>query len=54
MEVALEIIDKFSRGEFPEGMMYWPDTKMYKDSWAKTIAAAPSSTPKRASVASRP
>ena len=40
MDVALEIIDKFSRGEFPEAMMYWPDTKMYKDSWAKTIAAA--------------
>jgi len=40
MEVALEIIDKFSRGKFPEALMYWPNTKAYKDTWAKTIAAA--------------
>ena len=40
MEVALEIIDKFSRGTFPEALMYWPDTTAYKDTWAKTIAAA--------------
>ena len=40
MEVALEIIDSFSRGEFPEAIMYWPDGKAYKDTWAKTIAAA--------------
>jgi len=40
MEVALAIIDSFSRGEFPEALMYWPDGKPYKDIWAKTIAAA--------------
>jgi hypothetical protein len=40
MEVALEVIDSFSRGEFPEAMMYFPDTKPYKEAWAKTIDAA--------------
>jgi hypothetical protein len=40
MEVALEIIDRFSRAEFPEAMMYYPDTKPYKDAWLKTIDAA--------------
>jgi len=40
MEVALEIIDMFSRGTFPEALMYYPDTRAYKDTWAKTIAAA--------------
>jgi hypothetical protein len=40
MEVALEIIDSFSRGTFPEKLMYWPDGKMYRSTWEKTIAAA--------------
>jgi hypothetical protein len=40
MEVALEIIDAFSRGEFPEAIMYWPDSQAYEDTWAKTIEAA--------------
>ena len=40
MEVALEVIDSFSRAEFPEAMMYYPDTKPYKQAWAKTIDAA--------------
>jgi hypothetical protein len=40
MEVALEVIDKFSRAEFPEAMMYFPDTKPYKNAWMKTIDAA--------------
>jgi len=40
MEVAMEIIDSFSRGTFPDGLMYWPDSKMYRSSWDKTIAAA--------------
>jgi hypothetical protein len=40
MEVALAIIDSFSRGTFPEAIMYWPDSKMYKSTWEKTIAAA--------------
>jgi hypothetical protein len=40
MEVALAIIDSFSRGTFPEKLMYWPDGKMYRTTWEKTIAAA--------------
>ena len=40
MEVALAIIDSFSRGTFPEAIMYWPDSKMYRSTWEKTIAAA--------------
>jgi hypothetical protein len=37
---ALEIIDAFSRGAFPQAIFYGPDTKQYKNTWAKTIAAA--------------
>jgi hypothetical protein len=40
MEVALEVIDTFSRGTFPEAMMYYPDSKPYRDAWMKTIDAA--------------
>jgi hypothetical protein len=40
MAVALEIIDSFSRGTFPEKLMYWPDGTMYRSAWDKTIAAA--------------
>jgi hypothetical protein len=40
LAVALEIIDSFSRGTFPEKLMYFPDTKMYRSAWEKTIAAA--------------
>ena len=40
VEVAFEIIDSFSRATFPEAIMYYPDTKPYKDAWTKTIAAA--------------
>lgn len=40
MEVAMEIIDSFSRGKFPEKLMYWPDSKMYRTAWDKTIDAA--------------
>jgi hypothetical protein len=40
MAVALEIIDSFSRGTFPDAMMYWPDGPMYRSAWEKTIAAA--------------
>jgi len=40
MAVAMKIIDSFSRGTFPEALMYWPDSKMYRSSWEKTIAAA--------------
>jgi len=40
VQAALQIIDSFSRAEFPETLMYWPDSKAYKGAWAKTIAAA--------------
>ena len=40
MEVAMEIIDSFSRGTFPDKLMYWPDSAMYRSAWDKTIAAA--------------
>jgi hypothetical protein len=40
MEVAMEIIDLFSRGTYPDAIMYYPDTDMYKSAWAKTIEAA--------------
>jgi len=38
--VAMEIIDSFSRGTFPDALMYWPDGRMYRNSWEKTIEAA--------------
>jgi hypothetical protein len=37
---ALEIIDAFSRAAFPDAIFYGPDTKAYKNAWARTIAAA--------------
>ncbi len=40
IKAASQIIDAFSRGKFPEKLMYWPDSQNYKDAWAKTIAAA--------------
>jgi hypothetical protein len=38
--VALELIGLFSQGEFPEALIYKPDSQPYKDAWAKTVAAA--------------
>jgi hypothetical protein len=38
--VALELIGLFSQGEFPEALMYTPDSAPYKSAWAKTVAAA--------------
>ncbi|MFN0056645.1 MAG: DUF3604 domain-containing protein [Planctomycetales bacterium] len=38
--VALELIDLFSRGKLPESLVYYPDTKMYRSAWHKTIEAA--------------
>jgi len=38
--VALELIGKFSQGQFPEALIYTPDSAPYKDAWAKTVAAA--------------
>ncbi len=40
VQAALEIIDSFSRGTFPEALMYRPNSQAYKDAWGKTIAAA--------------
>jgi hypothetical protein len=40
MSVAMEVIDSFSRAQFPEALMYFPDSKPYKQAWAKTIEAA--------------
>ena len=38
--VAYEIIKLFANAEFPEDLMYWPDTKAYKSTWQRTIDAA--------------
>ncbi len=38
--VALELIGLFSQGEFPEALIYKPDSQPYKDAWAKTVDAA--------------
>lgn len=38
--VALEIIDLFSAGKYPPELVYTPDSKAYKDAWAKTLDAA--------------
>ena len=38
--VALELIGKFSQGQFPQALIYTPDSAPYKDAWAKTVEAA--------------
>ncbi len=38
--VALELIGMFSQGEFPEALMYTPDSKPYKAAWARTVEHA--------------
>jgi hypothetical protein len=40
MDVALEIIDSFSRATFPDELMYWPDSTAYRNAWERTIDAA--------------
>ena len=40
VSVALELISRFSQGNFPEGLIYAPDTGMYKSVWQSTIDAA--------------
>ncbi len=40
VSVALEIISKFSQGEFPEALAYTPDSAPYKAVWQETIKAA--------------
>jgi hypothetical protein len=38
--VAMELIGLFSQGKFPPALAYTPDSKPYKDAWAKTVDAA--------------
>jgi hypothetical protein len=38
--VALELIGKFSQGEFPETLIYRPDSAPYRAAWDATIEAA--------------
>jgi hypothetical protein len=38
--VALELIGLFSQGEFPEALMYTPDSKPYKMAWESTVKLA--------------
>jgi len=38
--VAIELIGLFSQGEFPESLIYFPDSKPYKDAWKKTVGFA--------------
>lgn len=40
VSVALELIGMFSQGEFPDGLMYTPESKPYKMAWEKTVNAA--------------
>ena len=37
---ALDIIDKFSRGTFPQALMYYPGTPAYGAAWKQTLDAA--------------
>jgi hypothetical protein len=38
--VAIELIGLFSQGQFPEGLVYAPDSAPYKAAWQQTIDAA--------------
>jgi hypothetical protein len=38
--VAYEMIGLFANGNFPDNLMYWPDTAPYKSVWQRTIDAA--------------
>jgi hypothetical protein len=38
--VALELIGLFSQGEFPEALVYTPDSAPYRSAWQATVAAA--------------
>ena len=40
VDVALELIGLFSQGNFPEGLMYWPDEAPYKAVWKETVESA--------------
>ncbi len=38
--VALEIIQKFSIGQFPKALLFAPDSKPYRNAWDRIIASA--------------
>jgi len=40
VSVAIELIGLFSQGNFPETLMYTPDSAPYKSAWARTVEAA--------------
>ncbi len=40
VQVAMEIIDLFSRGEFPEALAFLPGSDAYRSAWGETIKAA--------------
>ena len=40
VNVALDIIGKFSQGKFPESLKYTPDSKAFRSVWQETIDAA--------------
>jgi hypothetical protein len=40
VEAALEIIDAFSRGTFPEALIYLPGSAPYRSTWQQIIGAA--------------
>jgi hypothetical protein len=40
VNVALELIGKFSQGKFPEGLLYTPDSAPYRAAWDATVDAA--------------
>ena len=40
VEVALEVIDRFSKGTFPPALESRPGTKTYRDAWEQTVNAA--------------
>jgi hypothetical protein len=40
VKAAMEIIDAFSRGKFPEALQYLPGTAAYRSTWEQIIAAA--------------
>ncbi|MEE8633809.1 MAG: DUF3604 domain-containing protein, partial [Methyloceanibacter sp.] len=40
VDVALELIGLFSQGEFPEALMYTPDSRPYKSAWKQTVDTA--------------
>lgn len=39
-EAALDIISKFSQGQFPKALIYAPGTSAYRSTWRETIKAA--------------